>query len=282
MATETLPKRKSGVTRLSQISPVHDLSAVLLHRESFTEFEDDVVRSYEYCLSRDRMPGHWAEDDWPDKRSIDYVCSVFKEKLPTIEELSSNIKMYGNDIALVGGGCCINDTALGATIDEHKVVLRMNHPYIDDHVVDIGDKTTIHMMNERRCYEFTRKNSRDDFHPLGLVNVFAGTTSELAACLEYARYLDCGGTGGNFVMLKPSFRKGIDLLHANAKPSLGFISVAVALRIFDVITLYAYDLGEGTRHYHGRDRLHPSHDPEGEANAFKECEGSLNNFTIVR
>ena len=281
MATKTLQERKSGVTKLSQISPVHDLSAVLLHRESFTEFENDVIRSYTYCLAEDRMPVHWLEEDWPDSRSIDYICSVFREKLPTIEELSSNIKMHGNDIALVGGGCCVKDTGLGSVIDGHKVVLRMNHPYIDEHGDDIGSKTTIHMINERRCYEFTRKKSRDDFHPLGLVNVFAGTTSELAACLEYARFLDCGGMGGNFVMLKPSFRKGIDLLHTNAKPSLGFISAAFALRVFDRITLYGYDLGKGTRHYHGRDRLHSSHDPSGEATAFKECAESSDNFTIV-
>jgi hypothetical protein len=161
--------------------------------------------------------------------------------------------------------------------------MRLNHPYLSECSDDVGTETTMHLINERRCYELVTGTPKDEFTSVGLFNMFVGTTSETAALLEYARFLDGGGLGTDYFVLKPSFRKSLDVLHDKSNPSLGFLSVGIALRLFEKINLYGFDMGRGSGdHYHGREKLHPAHSPKFEAMSFLDCENNINSFCIYK
>jgi len=266
--------------RLSHIPVTSDLSSVVLYKEAFTDFERGVISDNSSDLLRENMPTHWLEEDWPDPNSAPYICSVFSDKLPSLSDIS-NFSIYGGHITIVGGGSCLLNSKYGKHIDSNKVVCRLNHPFITEHSEDIGTKTTIHLFNERRIYDYTRDITRDDFQLLGVLNIAIGTTNETAALLEYARYLDSGGDPSAMLVLKPSFRACLSSLHSTKKPSIGYAAAAFGIRVFGGVTLYGFDLGKSRRHYHGSERLHSSHDPEFEAAEFIHCAKSLHNFDIV-
>jgi hypothetical protein len=275
-----IPSRKT-LERLSHIPTVRDLSTVLLCRESFTDFEKSVVRSNTRDLLSENLPNHWLASDHPDAKSADYICNVFSRKLPTLSEIRKAFHIYGDSISIVGGGTCILGTGYGTDIDANKIVCRLNHPYISEYSKDVGRKTTIHMFNERRLYDYTRGNTRDSFTMLGALNIGVGTTSKTAAFLEYARYLDCGNDPTHIVTLKPSFIATVGALHSTKKPSLGFVAAAFGIRVFGEVTLYAFDLGISSMHYHGIDKVHSSHDLSFEAGELVNCVEKLHNFKII-
>ena len=229
---------KPSLTRLKHIRPVHDLSSVLLHRESFTDFEADVLATYSRQLNTE-LAG-WNSADLPDKRSVDYIIRVFRTHLPRFKDTPH--KVPGNDLAIVIESPKLINSGLGSTIDTHRTVLRVNHKNnaADAHK-DIGLRSTIQMMDEYNCYKFTRNFLPKNNFPVGSFNIFSGSKSDLAACLEYARYLDCGGDPSSFFVLKPSFRGAISVLSKDQYPSLGFIAIAFGLRLFDKITVYGFD-----------------------------------------
>ena len=235
---------KPSLTRLKHIRPVHDLASVLLHRESFTDFEGDVLASYQRQLNVE-LPG-WAPEDLPDERSVDYITRVFKTHLPRYEDTPH--KVPGNDLAIVVESPKLIGTNLGEVIDSHRTILRVNHKNNTEHThKDIGLRSTIHLMDEYNCYNFTRSFLPKNNFPVGSFNIFSGGRSDLAACLEYARYLDCGGDSSSFFVLKPSFRGAISVLAEDKNPSIGFIATAFGLRLFDNITVYGFDSSEFER-----------------------------------
>jgi hypothetical protein len=274
-----IPSR-SKLERLSHIPTTYDLASVILYDRAFTEFEESVVSANEEDLLPDRLPNHWLKEDYPDKNSARYICSVFKKHLPTLEELYENSFVMGDAIAIVGGGTCLLGSGYASDIDSHRIVCRLNHPYLFEHSADVGTKTTIHLFNERRLYDFTRQITRDDFSLLGTMNIGVGTVSKTACYLEYARYLDSGGDKTKLLVFKPSFLASIGVLHPNKKPTLGFVATAFALRVYGSTTLYGFDLGSSRKHYHGIDTIHQSHAVEFEAAELIHCESSLHNFKI--
>lgn len=274
-----IPERPR-LERLVQIPTTHDLASVLLYREAFNDFEKAVVKNNKPDLNADRLPKHWLERDYPDRRSADYICEVFSSQLPTLAEVADSALVFGKSLTIVGGGTCLINSSYGVDIDSDKLVCRLNHPYISDHKSDVGVKTTIHMCNERRLYDYTRQITRDDFRLLGALNICTGTTSKTAGYLEYARYLDSGGHPTHLVALKPSFLASIGALHPNKNPTLGFIATAFGLRVFGGVTLYGFDLGSTNKHYHGIDVVHSSHALDFEAAELINCEKHLHNFNI--
>ena len=267
--------------RISQLPPLRDISSVLLYREAFNKFEQAVlINNSSSDLGKERLPLHWLVEDHPDEHSAEYICSVFREKLPKYSDLSK-LDVRGTSLTVVGGGSCLRGSKYATYIDSGKVVCRMNHPYIPECSEDVGNKTTIHFVNERRLYDYTRGVSRDDFSLLGVLNITIGTTSATAAYLEYARYLDSGGDPLHILTLKPSFRMGVGALHSTRQPSLGFLVAAFGIRTFGSVTLYGFDLGASRDHYHMREKLPLAHDPEFEAAEFINCSDSLYNFKIM-
>jgi hypothetical protein len=237
--------QKPALTRLKHIRPVHDLTSVLLHRESFTKFESDVLATYSRHLEA-RLPS-WDSKDYPDAKAVSYVNRIFKSHLPRYEDTPS--KLPGNDLAIVINSPKLSGAGLGIEIDSHKTVLRLNHRREGEHThKDVGFRTTLQMMDENSCYEFTRNLLPANLGHTGIFNIFSGVQSELAACLEYARYLDCGGDSSSFFVLKPSFRGAITALSESGSPSLGFIATAFALRLFDNITVYGHAASPSFEH----------------------------------
>lgn len=276
-----IPER-SGLERISHIPTTYDLASVLLYDEAFNDFERSVVRAnLSRDLQRDRLPNHWLEADYPDERSADYICDVFSEQLPTLSELVDGCYLQGDSVAIIGGGTCLLKSNNGSDIDSHRLVCRLNHPYIPDHYEDVGTKTSIHIFNERRLYDYTRAITRDDFQLLGALNIGVGTVSITAGLLEYARYLDSDQDRTKLVTLKPSFMASIAALHPNKKPTLGYVATGFSLRVFGGVTLYGFDLASSRKHYHGVDTIHVSHDVEFEAAEFIHCERNLHNFHII-
>jgi len=273
-----------SVSKISDIRPTGDLSSVILYKEAFNNFEEDVLRSNSHHLEKERMPAHWSAEHLPDSDSFDYICRVFRERLPLLDDLKGVVSFSGDSIALVGGGSSLKKGNYSDDIDSYKIILRMNHPYLEEYFQYTGTKTTVHFINERRCYELVSGSPVSGFSPQGILNVFSGTTNETAALLEYARYLDNDGDPSQYFVLKPSFRKTIDIFHGDEmNPSLGFISVCFSLRVYENIHLYGYDMGQGDgTNYHGRNKIHPAHDPVKEALSFLDCESSLNGFHIYR
>ena len=271
---------RSSIDRLSQIRTTKDLSSVLLYAEAFTDFEQQIILDNKADLLPDRLPNHWFKHDYPDENSANYINSVFREKLPTLSDLKKVCITNGSVLTIVGGGTCLLGSKSASHIDSGRVVCRLNHPYMFDHAEDVGTKTTIHMFNERRLYDYTRQITRDDFYLMGVLNIAVGTVSKTACYLEYARFLDSGGGNTTLLVLKPSFLSSIASLHPNKKPTLGFVATAFGLRVYGGVTLYGFDLGSSRRHYHGTDVIHHSHDVEFEASEFINCENNLHNFKI--
>jgi hypothetical protein len=227
---------KIALTRLQHISPVYDLASVFLHKESFTIFEQDVLRTYSKYLAQNYLLP-WKAEDTPDERSIDYICDIFSKYLPSYADTPH--KLPGNDLAVVLDSPLLTNSGLGEDIDAHKTVLRINYSTTNTHK-DIGYRTAIHMLDDSACYEFTRNLLPDNLGHMGLFNIFT-SSNELASCLEYARFLDCGGDPSSFFVFKPSFREALAALRGPENPSLNFLSAGFALRTFDRITMYGVD-----------------------------------------
>ena len=275
----------SKISGITDIPYTGDLSSVLLYKEAFTLFEEDVIRSNSdwpgYHLREHRQPLHWDKSHWPDETSFDYICDVFRSHLPSLQDLRTAASFHGSSLALVGGGSCLKGMGNADLIDSHDIVLRLNHPYLEECFEDVGTRTTIHMINERRTYNLISGTPKENFYPMGVLNILTGSTSETATLLEYARFLDSGGEPSKYFVLKPSFSKTLEVIHDKHNPSLGWKAVGFALRVFNNTTIFGFDLGRGSgSHYHGREKLHPAHSPQFEGRSFLECHRVRDGFSI--
>lgn len=190
-----------------------DIASVVLHKESFTQFEKDILRTYE-----DRFGVKIMILD--GMSAIDFIIDRFEKYLPSFEDMK--LRFSGSNAAIVDPDYCPAD--FGQDIDSQDVVIRtLIGP-------DTGKRSSILLLGDRESNS-RQHLDRNNAWP-GTLNLFTGY-NELTCLIGYAQYLQetKNDPEGRSVAaaLKPSFRLGIEQLSRDNPHN---ILLGIGLRVF--------------------------------------------------
>ena len=247
-----------SVTGFEHIRTTGDLSSVVLHRESFTSFEKEIIKCFPKWFGR--KPVEWEGKDlneWthdhtfpapteedPERMetvtedAVTFIIRTFEEKLPTFED-SKGIKMPGSNLTVIDpypvpDAAEFSDKAGVSTVmkfgdDE------ITHP---DYVKKFGTRTSVHLIPPW----FFMNNHKKRFSSITIIS----EENEWYTAFAYAQYLHRGGDPKTAYILKPSFRKGIDELARN-ETTMKHIMLGVALRVFSKVAWFGSAEGDVVR-----------------------------------
>jgi hypothetical protein len=245
-----------SVTGFEHIRSTGDLSSVVLHRNSFTAFEKEIIRCFPNWFSQ--KPLEWdgvdltqwshihkepippTEEDMKDlnyqqayrdvtEDAVTFIIRTFSEKLPTFKD-SKGVALPDSNLTVIDPYPTVS-TAPFTDMGGISTVMRFGDVEIvsPEYVEKFGNRTSVHFMPPW----FLMANPDTRYASITIISA----ENEWYTLFAYAQYLHRGGDPKTAFVLKPSFRKGIDEL-ARQQTSMKHIMLGVGLRVFGKVTWY--------------------------------------------